>query len=154
MKITTEKAGHLGLLTAFAIFVAWFISDAWQASSTLTNMLLIGPVAAISSLIIIGLAFSVLKAETNNEEKTEVVGTSLRERYGVAVGCLLLAVYILALEYIGFDLASSLFCAATMIMMGQRNWIAIGVYSLIMGLGPVYVLVHMMGVPVKTLFLG
>lgn len=154
MKLNSEKAGHLGLLTAFAIFVAWFVNDAWQASPTLTNMLLIGPVAALSCLILVGLLISVLRADTAAKEHSEEAGRSLRERYGVAFGCLLLGLYVLALEYIGFDLASMLFCATTMIMMGQRSWMAIAVYSLIMGIGPVYVLVHMMGVPVETLFVG
>ena len=45
-------------------------------------------------------------------------------------------------------------CGTTMVMMGQRNWLAIAIYSAIVGLIPVYVLVHMMGIPATTLFIG
>lgn len=157
MKLTYERAGQLGLLALFAAFVVWFTNDAWQASPTLVNMLLIGPVAALALMIAVGLAVGVLWVRPAESQETDGSGDekeSLRSRYGVAFGCILLALYVLLLEYIGFDLASVLFCGTTMVMMGQRNWLAIAIYSAIVGLIPVYVLVHMMGVPATTLFIG
>lgn len=157
MKLSKERAGQLGLLALFAAFVVWFTNDAWNASPTLVNMLLIGPVAALALLIVAGLVVGSLRASPEEpSETTDPEGEkgSLRSRYGVFFGCLLLALYVVSLEYIGFDVASFLFCATTMVMMGQRNWLAIAIYTAIVGLAPVYVLVHVMGVPATTLFLG
>ncbi|GAA4530688.1 hypothetical protein GCM10023174_21160 [Chelativorans composti] len=155
MKITAEKAGHLGLLAIFAIFIVWFVQDSWHASPTLINMILIAPVALLAGIILIAILVRALgKDPEENRSDEESEGRSIREKYGVWIGCLLLALYVVSLEYIGFDLAGILFCATAMIMLGQRNSLAIFIYSLIVGLAPVYVLIHMMGVPVKTLFLG
>jgi len=161
MQMTGDKAGHLGLLAAMAGFTVWFAVDAWAAQPDVVNMLLAGPVAALVLLLITAVAVAVLRrpgevgpadeyAVGQGDPDSPAPPQSLRRRYGVAVGCAMLGVYVLSLEYIGFDLASFLFCALTMIFMGKRNWAVVVAYSAAMSLIPVYVLIHVMGVPVLT----
>lgn len=156
MTLIPNRAGHFGLLALFAAFVAWFALDAWGAEPTLVNMLLIAPVAAGTLAIVVAVAINLLRRpETDAHAAVDADDDgSFRARFGVPIACAVLALYVLSLEVIGFDLASILFCALTMILMGRRNWLGIAAYSAAMGLGPVYVLVFLMGVPVKTVFLG
>lgn len=156
MNLTANRAGHFGLLAVFAAFTVWFALDAWRADPGMVNMILIAPVAALTLAIVIAVAAHLamnpdVDAESPRDEDDD---GSLRARYGIAIACVMLAAYVLSLEVIGFDLAGIIFCGLTMTMMGQRGWAGIAVYSAVMGLAPVYVLVNLMGVPVKTVFLG
>ena len=156
MNFTANRAGHFGLLAVMAAFIIWFTLDAWKAAPTFINMILIGPVAAGTLLIIAFIAVKLIlnpQLDAEGEIDPDSDG-SIRSRYGVGIAIAMLAVYIGALEVIGFDVASFMFCALTMILLGLRNWLGILVYSLVMGIGPVYVLVHFMGVPVKNLVVG
>ncbi|MEE2860047.1 MAG: tripartite tricarboxylate transporter TctB family protein [Paracoccus sp. (in: a-proteobacteria)] len=155
MRLTSHSAGHLCLLAGLAGFVVWFTLDAWRAQPDVVNMLLAGPIAALTLTLIAAIAVGVLRRHGPDEtEPYDRSALSFRSRFGVPAGCALLGLYVLSLEYVGFDAASFLFCALTMIFMGKRNWLLIVGYSALMSLGPVYVLIHVMGVPVTTLLLG
>lgn len=154
MNITLNRAGHFGLLLVFAAFVIWFAHNAWVASPTTINMLLIGPTALLALCLIVAIAIGLfMHPERDADGPEDEHDGSLRQRFGVPVACLMLTLYILSLETIGYDIAGVLFCAATMIMMGKRNYAVIAVYSLIVGFGPVWILQYPMGIPVYSLIL-
>ena len=154
MNMTVNRAGHFGLLALFAAFVAWFTANAWQANATVVNLILILPMAALSLAIIGGIAVHLVRdASLDAHHATEKENRTLRQRYGVPIACLLFTLYVLSLETIGFDIAGIVFCAAVMVLMGQRNWLIIVAYSLLMGIGPVWLLEHPMGIPVETVII-
>lgn len=154
MNLTANRAGHFGLLAILAGFAIWFAASAWQADRGLVNMILIGPAAVLALGLIVAIAIGlILHPERDAHSGEEAGDGSLRARFGVPIGCLALALYVLSLETIGFDVAGILFCAATMVLMGRRNWSLIIGYSLLVGLGPVWILEYPMGIPVHTLIL-
>ncbi|WP_430249603.1 tripartite tricarboxylate transporter TctB family protein [Neorhizobium sp. DAR64860/K0K1] len=154
MNITANRAGHLGLLLIFFGFVVWFAHNAWVASPTTLNMLLIAPMAVLALVLITSITFGLFRhPERDADGPQEESDGSLRQRFGVPIGCLALALYVLSLETIGFDIAGVLFCAATMFLMGKRNLLVIALYSLLVGFGPVWILQHPMGVPVHSFFM-
>lgn len=154
MNLTANRAGHFGLLALLAGFTIWFAWSSWLTDRSFVNMILIGPVAllALGLIIAIGIGL-ILHPERDAENPEAAKGAGLRQRFGVPVGCLAFSIYVLSLETIGFDSAGILFCAATMYLMDQRNWLAIGFYSLLFGVGPVWILEYSMGVPAPTLLL-
>lgn len=154
MNITINRAGHFGLLVIFAAFVIWFTHNAWVASPTTINMLLIAPTALLALCLIVAIAAGLVLHPGRDAHGPEDEGDgSLRQRFGVPIGCLALALYVLSLETIGYDIAGVLFCAATMVLMGKRNLLVIVLYSLLVGFGPVWILQHPMGIPVHSLIL-
>ncbi|MCJ8141025.1 tripartite tricarboxylate transporter TctB family protein [Falsirhodobacter halotolerans] len=155
MNMTANRAGHFGLLALVAAFVLWFTASAWRADPTLVNMILIGPVAALALCLVAAIAAGLLMHPARDASHPEggPGDGSLRSRFGVAIGCVAFLLYVLALEPLGYDAAGMAFCAGTMILMGQRNWIAIGVYAVLTGLVPVWILQGPMGMPVPTMFL-
>lgn len=154
MNITLNRAGHFGLLLVFAAFVIWFAHNAWVASPTTINMLLIGPTALLALCLIGSIAAGlVLRPERDADSLGDEGDGSLRQRFGVPIGCLALALYVLSLETIGYDIAGVLFCAATMVLMGKRNLLVVTLYSLLVGFGPVWILQNPMGIPVYSLIL-
>ncbi|NVK60010.1 MAG: tripartite tricarboxylate transporter TctB family protein [Rhodobacteraceae bacterium] len=154
MNLTANRAGHFGLLALLAGFTLWFTASAWEADATLVNMILIGPVAVLALGLIAAIGIGLLLNPERDAEPAEPAETdTFRERWGVAIGCLALALYVLSLETIGFDVAGVIFCAACMVLMGRRNWLVIVAYSLFVGLAPVWILEGPMGIPVHTLIL-
>lgn len=154
MTMTANRAGHFGLLAILAGFTVWFTLSAWAADASLVNMLLIGPAAALALGLIGAIAIGLtIHPERDAETPEPPLNDSLRERWGVPIGCLALTLYVLSLETIGFDVAGIVFCAACMVLMGQRNWLIVAGYALAVGLLPVWILQGPMGIPVHTLIL-
>lgn len=154
MNVTANRVGHFGLLAFLAGLTIWFTVSAWQAQASLVNMILIGPTASLALVLIAGIAIGLVRNPDRDAEDPEPAeNNSLRERFGVPIGCLALALYVLSLEMIGFDVAGVIFCAGCMWLMGQRNLLVIAAYALLVGLVPVWILQGPMGIPVHTLIL-
>lgn len=152
--MTANRAGHFGLLALFTAFVVWFTHNAWQANATVVNLILILPMAIIALIIIGGITLRLLRRPSlEASHPADGENRTLRQRYGVPIACLLFTVYVLSLETVGFDIAGFVFCAAVMLLMGQRNWLIIIAYSLVVGVGPVWILEHPMGIPVETVII-
>lgn len=152
----TGGAGHLLLLAGFAAYAIWYARDAFAAQSKIQNMLLIAPASAIVFVFVVLIALSVIRSMMRGTDVAvpdDEPRDTFQQRYGTFGASVGMAVYVIAMPFIGFDVATVVFIAASMVMQGARNWIAVLVFSLIFGLLPVWALEHVLSIPVPTLFL-
>ncbi len=152
----TGGVGHLLLLAGLAGYATWYALDAFAAQSKIQNMLLIAPASAIvlifAALITVSVVRSMMRG-TDVAFPDDEPKDTFQQHYGTICACIGMAVYVIAMPFIGFDVATVVFIAASMVMQGARNWIAILVFSLIVGLLPVWALESVLSIPVPTLLL-
>lgn len=115
---------ELGLPTFFFLVTVWYLIDAYKADSTTENLLLILPAAAV----VIGLCLWILAsqfifARAEGEEPKEQKEEKSAEDKEVSVlgAMIILAGYVLGMNWIGFDVATFLFIGALMFLQGERR---------------------------------
>ncbi|EAQ02199.1 hypothetical protein OB2597_18991 [Pseudooceanicola batsensis HTCC2597] len=152
----TGGAGHLALLAAFAAFSIWYVIDAWTAQAKVQNMLLIGPAAAFSLALILVLAVAEARRiarGTDLAPVSDIPRTTFAAKYGTPIAAGLLAVYVLLMPVIGFDVATVVYVALSMVLQGARDWRIVLAFSLAAGLLPVWAIEEMLSIPIPTLVL-
>lgn len=139
MKFFSLKTADFVVVSLLALFICWYTLSAWQASPMIENMILIVPIAAIALFMAVGeIARQFMhknpKAETKSadtdnkdEEEKDSVFTILP-----IIG--LFTVYVMSLETIGFDIATTLFVAAFLWHQKERRLVWIIGYSVVFGL--------------------
>ena len=164
--------GHLVLLSVFVLFSVWYALDAYRAQQKVENLLLIWPATIIVLVLALGLAAVQLRAMMKTRAacadggaETRVEGTqgggnepapeatSLKARYGTPLSAIGLGLYVLSLPFLGFDVATALFVAASMRLQGERNPIVIGLFAVAVATLPILGIEYMLSVPVPTLVL-
>ncbi len=129
MKTLKQNAADLTLALVIAAVVVWYMIDAYNASTKVANLLLIVPIGLISLAFLAGILIQIIPrffaptadkssagssqtdADDNNEEGTEKIFPAMG----------LLALYVLALSFIGFDIATCLFVGAMLFVQGERR---------------------------------
>ena len=164
--------GHLLLLSVFVLFSVWYALDAYMAQQKVENLLLIWPATIIVLVLALGLAAVQVRtmmqtraahADGGAEKQAEDVhgdgdepapeATSLQARYGTPLSAIGLGLYVLSLPFLGFDVATALFVAASMLLQGERNPIVIGLFAVTVATLPILGIEYMLSVPVPTLVL-
>ena len=112
---------HLGLLTTIAGWIAWFTQDSWRVSASVENLLLIVPAAALALALTAFLAMRTLARAWTPEDATFA---SLGEEGRTLVFIVLFAAFIAGLAYAWFDVATFVFVAGSLLLLGERNLIA------------------------------
>lgn len=74
-------------------------------------------------------------------------------KYGTPIAAALLGVYVLVMPLVGFDVATVVYVAVSMVLQGARDWRIILAFSLAAGLLPVWAIEEMLSIPVPTLVL-
>ncbi|MDG2090831.1 MAG: tripartite tricarboxylate transporter TctB family protein [Gammaproteobacteria bacterium] len=114
------------VIATIAALVAWYLYDAYSASSHIINLILVLPL----SLIILSLCIIefINRCKDNDPiiEKLEPVSSV------VPVICLFI-LYITSLAWLGFDVGTSLFIAAFLWLHGERRLIWVLAYSIAFG---------------------
>ncbi len=152
----TGGIGHLMLLAGFVGYAMWYALDAYAAQSKIQNMLLIAPASAIVIVFVALIFLSEIRSIVHGTDAVvsdEEPGQTFQQRYGTLCASIGMTVYVIAMPFVGFDVATVLFIAASMVMQGARNWAAILIFSLIVGLLPVWALENVLSIPVPTLLL-
>ncbi|MEF2553151.1 tripartite tricarboxylate transporter TctB family protein [Aurantimonas sp. A2-1-M11] len=146
--------GSCLLLIGFASFSIWYFLDARSVSSEVENLLLIGPASALSLVLCVAilvrevpkLRMTAAPAAPRGDE-----AKSFRERYGVVAAIIALVVYVVLMPWLGFDVGTFLFIAASMLIQGERRWWAILSFAAIMAVLTVYSMESILSVPVPSL---
>ena len=126
MTISNERIANSIVILCLATFVVWYALDAHNASSSLENMILILPVCAITLCLCL-YDFFTSKDDTKEEkEKKESFST-------VIPVMILFALYVITLEYLGFDLGTVIFLALFLFFHGETRWTWIIGYSIVFG---------------------
>ena len=121
---------HLLFVAFLLAFVVWYIWTAAATSPTFSNLILIGPVGAAASALLLYIAAIEIfdRAETalvlSAAEPSEGAAHCRFRSGSVATIVTLMALFgafVVAIPYIGFDLSTLLFVAATLWLLGERR---------------------------------
>lgn len=117
--------GHVALVLFFAAVTIAYFADAWTASSTVRNMVLILPATVLSLVLCVIVAIGAVlegrgTAETAPDETAEAPAPLL-DRAKPALLMALFALYIFTLPWLGFDVGSAVFVAAALLLDGERR---------------------------------
>lgn len=150
--------GHLAFVLAVAAFCAWYWFDARAASTSIQNLLIIQPAAIFVLLLCAAIAVRLVRIERAAEvsEKRAQAAALLRalrdsgELRG-AFFAVLLGAYVAGVLFAGFDLATFLFLAAGMFVLGERRPAVLAGFSGLLALALSYGFKVMLSVPVPTI---
>lgn len=131
MKFFSLKTADFVVVSLLALFICWYTLSAWQASPMIENMILIVPIAAIALLMALGEMVRQYMYNKRSKLEVKIVDTENRDEEGKdsvftvlpIIG--LFTAYVLSLEFIGFDIATTLFVAAFLWHQKERRlvWI-------------------------------
>jgi drug/metabolite transporter (DMT)-like permease len=126
---------HLLFAALLLAFVAWYLWTATVASPTFSNLILIGPVGAVAASLLLyigaGEIFGWTEAAGAVAARAETQASAAHGRFRsgslATIGALmgLFGAFVVAIPYIGFDVATFLFVAATMWLLGERRILAL-----------------------------
>lgn len=140
MGLSLNKLLDLALLMAISLFIGWYFYDAYKALATPENLIFIAPVSIITLGLCAAEFIRNLREKEINPEKME----NIRDAIPVMV---VFTGYILSLEYIGFDVGTTLFIAIFLRLHGELRWQWIILYSVLFGLSMSYFFSQMLPYP-------
>ena len=123
---------HLFLLAAILAFVGWYLWDATVASPTFSNLILIAPVGAVAIVLCFYIAsaeitgrHALLQTDAPGQSETGAAAVQSRFRTGsfrtIALLMSFFALFVMAIPYAGFDIATFFFMVATLWLLGERS---------------------------------
>lgn len=144
MTITKEKVANSIVILCLAIFVSWYAFDTHRASSSIENIILILPVASIVLCLCL---YEFFKQKDMQEDKE-------KESFSSVVPVMILfTLYILTLEYLGFDVGTVLFLGLFLYFHGEKRFVWILGYSLVYGFVIAYFFSYMLPYPMPMTIL-
>jgi len=124
--LSLDKRVNFGVLLAVTLFVLWYLYDAYKALASIENLILIGPIAVVTLGLCVAEFIRYLREdETNNSDKENI--------RDVLPAMVIFIGYVLSLEYLGFDIGTTLFTAIFLKVHGEKNWKMILIYSVLFG---------------------
>ena len=116
-------AGHLAFVTAIAAWVLWYLFDARAASLDIQNLGLVQPVAILLLIVWAVTAWQTISVDApiapeRVSERKQIPVLVAQRIFGSMA---LLAVYVAMAAFIGFDVATALYVAAALYLLGERN---------------------------------
>ena len=126
--LSLDKCVNFGVLLAVSLFISWYLYDAYTALASIENLIMVGPIA----LLTLGLCIAELIRYLREDER-EVDNSNKENIRDVFPAMLIFTGYILSLEYLGFDIGTTLFTAIFLKVHGEKRWTLILLYSLLFG---------------------
>lgn len=128
-------AAEVAFAALIAAVVVWYVWDAASASTRLGNLILIAPAAVLAFVALACVVVGVVRrdqdvADEETSERSDTGEASL-ERFKPLIYLLVFVLYIASMSMIGFDLATFLFIAVTMLVSRRSGWIEILTVSVI-----------------------
>ncbi|WP_261884179.1 tripartite tricarboxylate transporter TctB family protein [Vibrio pelagius] len=133
MRLLSQRSADFAVVIVLALFVSWYTWDAFNVSSAVENLILIVPIASIALVLCI-LEFarqSVDKPSGTQQADTAKSGDDLKSVLPI-IG--LFSAYVLSLETIGFDIATTLFVGSFLWSQKERRLVWVVGYSVAFGL--------------------
>jgi putative tricarboxylic transport membrane protein len=122
---------HLLFASLLLAFIVWYLWTSAAASFTFSNLILIGPVGAIAAVLLLYIAsieiFGRATAATAQSTSTEPSAGAAHGRFRsgslatIAALMGLFGAFVVAIPYVGFDVATFLFVGATLWLLGERQ---------------------------------
>jgi len=146
--------GHILLVTVIAALSVWYFFDARQASDSIYNLIMIVPcVAAILVLYLITLVLEIrvhhIDADhSNHEQSLRGLLQPVAVRNGAMM--LLLILYILLLEPLGFEIATFFFIGLSLLLQGEQHYLRVLVFSLLFSVFATWLVSSLSLAPIPT----
>ncbi len=145
MALSKEKIANSIVILCLAAFVLWYSIDTHNASSSLENIILILPIAAITLCLCLYEFFTQKDMQEKEEEKESISS--------VIPVIILFTLYVLSLEYLGFDIGTVLFLGLFLFFHGENRFPWILGYSLVYGFIIAYFFSQMLPYPMPMMIL-
>jgi hypothetical protein len=157
--------GHVTFVLFIAGSVSWYFLDAYTASSSIKNLILIAPASALALVLCVTLliqdarkAFATpsdVPKPATASDKSAAAGEDKEEKqrgtWRAVAFIVAFGFYIGLLEVVGYDVATWLFIAATLILNGERRpWMILG-FSMVFGSLAVWLFGLLLPYPMLTL---
>lgn len=145
--------GHLAFVLAVAAFCAWYWFDTRASSASVQNLLVIQPAAIVALLLCAAIAIRTVRIERVQAPEGRRPAASLLRASGELRGALfavLLGAYVAGVLFVGFDLATFIFLAGGMFVLGERRPAVLAGFSALLALALSYGFKVMLSVPVPT----
>jgi len=148
-KVTLEARGygHAAFVLAVVAFHLWFALDAWRASSSLENLMLVVPLTAVALALSAFILAGILRSAADPPD--EDVPRPVDPRIPLLM--LALCAYLGGLMSTGFDVSTFLFLCASLWLLGERRIWVILLYGGALTAFCVFGLREMISVPVPTI---
>jgi hypothetical protein len=149
---------HLIFVTAMAGWCAWYWSDAYRASDDIENLSLIEPTAILALALYIFVLrdiISVRRVAAVQEPKLSPRKNIERSFLHRLLGTMaLLAMYVGASLYVGFDITSFLYILLTLLFLGERRPLVLLLTPLIFCAVAIYCFNTILATPLPLTFFG
>lgn len=124
---------ELGLIAFFLVITGLYLQDTYKASARTENLLLILPAAVVVISLSLWILVRTLLIYTKGLRQEGKTSSEQKQKNKVSiVGAMsILAVFVLVMDWIGFDVATFLFMIAMMWLQGERRWYWLGPFSLV-----------------------
>lgn len=145
--IGKRRFADLAVVLVLAGMSALYGFDAVRASTHIYNLILVLPL----TLLVLGLCVAQLVATLRSPEPEAERPESPGDAWRVM---LLFTLYVLSLDWLGFDVGTCLFIAAFLFMHGERRWLWLIAYSLAFAFLVTFFFRQMLPYPMPTLVVG
>jgi hypothetical protein len=144
----------VALATGIAGWAAWYCWDAWRGSSDVENMIMILPVSAAAILLYIFVLTGCFKRvdPTEAESSPSHPRTDRRTAIRIAGSMALLAGFVVAGPFIGFDIATFVFTLAMMAFLGERRILVLVAAPTLFTAGVIYSFNILLSTPLPLFF--
>lgn len=142
------QLGNALLLAIFAGFTLWYLYDAWSASPSAENLILIAPIGVLALICIavaVGLEIRARLGRGSDGEATSPISPKTLALMAALV------IYVGAMPYIGFDTATFLFSISGAFAMGERRPFMLVVFAFLLTTIVIVTFKHMQPVPLPLL---
>ena len=148
MKLKKIVSADIAVLLALILFTGWYLWEAWGASNSVENLIFILPIAALTLLMC---TLELLKQLFLGSNKAHEPTESMLSVLPVII---LFAVYVLSLEWVGFDVGTVLFVASFLFLQGERRVTWLIAYSLVFGILVALFFSYMLPYPMPMTFIA
>jgi hypothetical protein len=123
---------HIFFLAIVLTFLVWYLSDATMASPTFSNLILIAPIGAIAAVLVFYIGAieifghrAAAKSVASRTGHAAAGADPSRFRTGslgtIALLMVFFGLFVAAIPYAGFDIATFFFVIATLRLLGERS---------------------------------
>jgi len=144
--VKNNRVADLVVLLVLASLVVLYGIDAYQASSEILNLILVLPLIAI--VLVLCLVQFIIELR---DRKSDIPARESVTDVAPVIG--LFALYVLTLQWLGFDIGTMLFVAAFLWLQGERRWRWLIGYSMSLGFGLALFFSAMLPYPMPMLLL-
>ena len=127
-----SKIPELILASFFLLLSCWYLTDAYKASSSTENLLLILPASIVVIVLCLWIIFRTVPESKQNKSEQEAEKEKPEKKQVSVFGAMcILAGFVLSMDWIGFDVATFLFMVALMFLQGERRPFWLGCFPLV-----------------------